>query len=352
MSELRKRELSPEYYEGLRLRFPMMMKFCNWKTLTDITPDSFLKWRNSGHGYAICSQNHFLDTMRVFLNWVAGRYNLENPLKLIQKTPKRRKSSNGPRAFTEDELARLYAAAPRRQFFYRFMTFTGLRHKEARRLQWGDVKLDILPTLFLRPEATKGRRADELPIVSLLVPDLQKARPVWAKETTPVFHRGVPNHTTFHRDCAKAGIPYKDGLDRTIGFHTFRRTFITLLQKLEVPSRVIAKLARHKSLNFTDYLYTDATQLPDRQKIEVLGNLNLTPASQRFFAPQIAPQKSAQNGFKLGKSVLAQNAFEACTVLQTVESEATCVAPANPVQNWQNLKVVGEQGLEPWTSCV
>jgi integrase len=247
-----------------------MLRFCKWQTLTDINAKSFIDWRNSDHGYAIRTQNHYFDSVRVFLNWIERVYEIPNPLKRIQKLEVPKLSSNGPRAFTEEELRRLYDAAPRRSNFYRLMACTGLRHKEIRRLCWGDIALNSQPVITLRPEATKSRRADQLPIFSELVPELRAMRPVWAKDITPLFYRGVPTITTLHKDMARASISEKDNLGRSVGFHTFRRTFITALQKRNVPSRVIMQLARHKSLRFTDFTYTDATQLALTEGIEAL----------------------------------------------------------------------------------
>ncbi len=347
MKEKRKSEVSVDYLNNLRLRFPQIVKYCRWKTLSDITPKSLLDWRNSNHGFSVRYQNHFLDAMRVFLNWAERTYQTPNPLKHLQKLRVPQPSSDGPRAFTEDELSRLYAAAPRRRFFYRLLALTGLRHKEASRLIWADVRLDgDNPGLFLRPEATKSRRADWLPILKDLVPEFRAARPVFAKPETRVFWKGAPNMETLHRDFAKAGIQHQDDLGRAAGFHTFRRTFISHLQKRGVHSRVIMQLARHKSLRMTDVTYTDATQLPLREGIETLANLvkagtpNLAPVS----LPE--PLKSGQKGVLKEIDVHPKKSQNLTSGSQPVESEAVYPLPSLVVQDCPILKVVGEQGLE------
>ena len=94
----------------------------------------------------------------------------------------------GPRAFSEEELEKLFAIANSyRRLIYRFLAFTGLRRIEAQGLQWGDPHLDdTTPGLFLRAEATKARRADWLPILPALIAELEASRPVYWKPDTLV----------------------------------------------------------------------------------------------------------------------------------------------------------------------
>ncbi len=353
IEDVRKREKSKDYMDNLRLRFPMVLKFCGWKTMSDITPKSFIDWRNSKHGYAVRSQNHFFDTICVFLNWAQRTYETPNPLKNQKKLPKPQPHQEGPRAFTEDELSRLFAVAPRRRFFYRLLTLTGLRHREASRLIWSDARLDGgNPGLLLRPEATKSRRADWLPILLEIVPEFRAARPVFAKPETRVFWKGVPNMETLHRDFAKAGIPLKDELGRPVGFHTFRRSFISYLQRRGIHPRVIMQLARHKSLRHTDWTYTDATQLPLREALQSLANIAAigipTPATDS--RPE--PLKSGQKGVLEANGVQPKKYQDSTTVSQAVGNEAVYPLPSLAVQLCPKFEMVGEQGLEPWTSCV
>ncbi len=351
LKEVRKRERSSEYLRSLKIRFPATLKFCHWKTLSDITAKSFLDWRNSNHGYAVRTQNHFLDSVTVFLNWAERTYEVSNPLKRIQKLPQPQKSMDGPRAFTEDELARLCAAAPRRQFYYRFMAMTGLRHEESRRLLWKDVQLDgENPGLYLRPEATKSRRADWLPILPALVPELCDARPVWAKPETPVFWRGVVKNDTLHLDMAKAGIARADSLGRSAGIHTFRRTFITQLQKAGVPSRVIMQLARHKSLKHTDWVYTDATQLPLKEGLQALAGIAAKPTDHIQNVPRPLPLKSGQNGVLESKPVQTEKSQVVIPDSQPIDNGQVYPLPSLSVQDCPKLKMVGVVGFEPTAS--
>jgi len=350
LKDVRKRERSSDYIEKMEIRIPAVTKGCRWNTPSDVTVKSFVDWRNSQTKYAVRSLNHYLTDTRTFFNWIERTYEIKNPLKRIQKLPVPF-NSNGPRAFSEDELRRIFEAAPRRRFFYRFMTFTGLRHKEARRLQWGDVKLDgENPGLFLRPEATKSRRADWLPIMALLVSELQAYRPVWAKDTTPVFYRGVPKMETLSSDCVKAGVALKDEHGRKAGFHTFRRTFITLLQNARVPSRVIAQLARHKSLRLTDYTYTDATKLPLREGVEALSWLATTPLVSPQTPPLNAPLNFGQTGVFESKAVQVNKSDNVLSIAEVPDLEETWQRLSELDQNCPTLQMVGVVGFEPTAS--
>jgi len=127
----------------------------------------------------------------------------------------------------------------------------------------GDLHLDdSTPGLFLRPEVTKARRADWLPILPVLVRELEAVLPVCWKPDALVFRRDVTAPDTLRKGMEAAGIPLVDKLGRPVGIHTFRRSFISHLQKRGVHSRVIMQLARHKSLSLTDWTYTDTTKLP------------------------------------------------------------------------------------------
>jgi hypothetical protein len=219
------------------------------------------------------------------------------------------------------------------------MAFSGLRRKEAQRLCWGDVQLEDKPGLSLRAEATKARRADWLPIISVIVADFRTMRPENWNANMLVFPRGVPDVDTLHRDMGKAGIPLIDQLDRPAGIHTFRRTFISLLQKLGVHPRIIMQLARHKSLRLTNWTYTDTTMLPLVENVEKLAALAGSPRSSPLF--------SGQNGVFVSKAVQAEKSAPKKSVTQNAESEESWEDLEQFVQGRPNLELVPGVGVEP-----
>ncbi len=315
-------------------------KGCRWSCMGDVAKRSFIEWRDAQTDYEARTLNNYRDAAGAFFNWVDRSYEISNPLARIGDLPVLVKYPQGPRAFTEEELEKLFVVAkPKRRVLYRLLAFSGLRRREAQRLCWGDVHLDeAIPGLFLRPEATKARRADWLPILSVLAVELRAARPDNWKPDMLLFPRGVSDVDTLHRDMVKAGIPLKDRLGRPAGIHTFRRTFISHLQKRAVHSRVIMQLARHKSLRMTDWTYTDATQLPLAEGIESLASMA---------APRSSPRNSGQNGVSVSKAVQEEKSDEKESDPETLEGEDSCHALAHAVQTSPCLDLVPGVGLEP-----
>ncbi len=148
-----------------------------------------------------------------------------------------------------------------------------MRRRELGDLQWRDVHLDAPRThLRLRAEATKSKRADELPLPSHLVRELRAVRPPFCTPTAPVFTT-VPKFDTWKADLKRAGVTYRDeATNEIVGFHSLRVTFISELERAGVSPRTIMELARHTDYRLTAGTYTDrrvldtfgaAAKLPD-----------------------------------------------------------------------------------------
>ena len=346
LESVRKDGRTHDHVRVVKLRFLALAKGCRWTCMVDVTMRNFIEWRDAQTKYQARTLNNYYDAAGAFFNWMDRSYEIPNPLKRVKKLLVPVKYPQGPRAFTEAELLNLFGVAkPKRRFFYRLMAFTGLRRKEAQQLCWGDVHLEDKPGLFLRAEATKARRADWLPILTALVPELRAARPENWKANMLVFPRGVPDPYTLRRDMVKAGIPVIDKLGRPVGIHTFRRTFISQLQKAGVHSRVIMQLARHKSLRMTDSTYTDTTLLPLAEGIE-----SLAPIAAQIvvpISPRSSPRFSGQSRVLVSKPVQAENLGEKNSGTEVVEVENGCHALAHVVQSSPNPHLVPGVGLEP-----
>ena len=346
LASVRKNGRSHDHVRVLKLRFLALTKGCRWACMADVTSRSFMDWRNAQTAYQARTLNNYYEAARAFFNWVDRSYEIPNPLKRVENLSVPVKYPQGPRAFTSTELLSLFAVAkPKRRFFYRLMTLTGLRRKEAKRLCWGDFRLDDQPGLFLRAEATKARRADWLPILQAFVPELLAARPENWHANMLVFPRGVADPDTLRRDMVKAGIPLIDRLGRPVGIHTFRRTFISQLQKAGVHPRVIMQLARHKSLRLTDSPYTDTTLLPLAEGIEALAPI----ATQMVIPidPRSSPRFSGLTGVSVSKAVHVEKPEDKDPVSEVTESEDSCLALSNAVQSSPNDELVPRVGVEP-----
>ena len=116
-----------------------------------------------------------------------------------------------------------------------------------------------------------------------LVEVLRAIRPKDASADDPVFPE-VPSMHMLKKDLAAAGIPYKDRLGRQADFHSLRHTFGTNLSRAGVLPRVAMELMRHSDLRLTMKVYTDATQLPAAEGIDLLPSLIK-------LGPHIGPQE-------------------------------------------------------------
>jgi integrase len=346
---LQKNGRSADHVRIVKLRFLALAKGCRWSCMADVTTRKFIEWRDVQTDYQARTLNNYYEAARAFFNWVDRNYEIPNPLKRVENLDVPVRYPQGPRAFSADELRKLFdIAKPQRRFFYRLMAFTGLRRQEAKRLCWGDIHLEENPGLFLRSEATKARRADWLPILTALATELRAARPENWQANMLVFRRGVADPDTLRRDMTKVGIPLKDSLGRPVGIHTFRRTFISQLQKHGVHSRVIMQLARHKSLRLTDWTYTDTTKLPLAEGIESLAAMaapatpcgsplgidqtaGSMPAKAAQISPRSSPLKSGQNRVLVSKSVQVEKSGSAVVASEVVETEEDCPALAHAV---------------------
>jgi integrase len=63
------------------------------------------------------------------------------------------------------------------------------------------------------------------------------------------------------------------GINKTIGWHTFRHTFSTLIKSLGVDAKVVQELLRHASFKTTMDGYTQALEAPKRQAEAALADL-------------------------------------------------------------------------------
>jgi len=178
------------------------------------------------------------------------------------------------RAFAADEAARLLWAAGPRRLWYETALFTGLRCGELAALRWGDVLLSgKAPSIELRPEATKARRADSIPLRAELAEKLRAARPALGLPTDPVF-RTTPTRATFRRDCDRAGVRWEaDAQGRSLDRHALRVTFVTWLSRAGVAPRTAQMLARHTDIRLTMRNYTDPGLLDARGAVERLPEL-------------------------------------------------------------------------------
>ncbi len=272
VAELKESGRDDVYVGQCQTRLSRLMKECRWTVFSDMTPESFIRWRQSATAtvgtaakpgtnvarMAARTQNHYLEAARAFCRWAMRRKRLAsyplsdvNPVSTVGKLRRQR------RALSDAEVNALLAAVPHRhQLAYRLILATGLRRDELRQLRWGDVQIEPeLACLRLRAETTKGKRADVLPLrqdVAKLLLDCRGD----AGENGRVCPT-LPSMESHKRYLKRAGIAYCDGDGRRVDFHALRHTFGTMLAKAGIPPRLAMALMRHTDMALTMNVYTD-----------------------------------------------------------------------------------------------
>ena len=269
--ELTGNRRSAKYVKNVRAGLLAIGSACGWRRMADVGPADWAAYvgdrqkprAKSGDtdettpGASARTLNNELATLRGFVAWGLGRKTIDtDPLAGLGKVEEAGDRRRVRRALTDTEIVELLRVAGDFEVCYRLAVGTGLRLRETRELQWRDVILDGRPHLQLRPEATKARRGDILPLSADLVERLRAARPQFALPTARVFKRR-PTLDIWETHLRRAGIDYRDAEGRIVGFHSLRVTFITNLQKAGLAPRTVMQLARHTDWRLTGGTYTD-----------------------------------------------------------------------------------------------
>src|SRR5208282_4350903 len=129
------------YQANLRCRLVKLMKDCGWQHSKDVTPDSFMTWRNH-QTLAAKTLNDYLDAANGLMKWMqrAGRLG-QNPLQSVRKVKTAGQEVVQRRACSDDEVRRLLEVAGPRKPVYLTALNTGLRRSELAALQKGDCFL-------------------------------------------------------------------------------------------------------------------------------------------------------------------------------------------------------------------
>ncbi len=262
----------PDYLRITRLRLTKLFNECQWKFLKDITADSFRTWRQKQDRTAK-TLNHYLVSLRTLLNWLESDDKLlRNPLKNVEMTTKEGGKKRPRRAFSEDEIRRLVAAAPTETYrlIIRFAVLTGLRREEIALLRWDDLHLDgNKPYILLRSEAVKNRRGKPHALHASLVGDLVAFKPSEAKSLDCVFPE-IPDMDEHRALLASVGIRYVDEAGRYADFHGFRKTLGTNLQLAGINQRTAMDQMRLSCPRLLDHVYTDAGLLQTAEAVAKL----------------------------------------------------------------------------------
>jgi integrase len=229
----------------------------------------------------------------------ACRYELysENPIHLVRRSAKRRRV---PHILHVEEIKRLLnnvASLPRLLIF--LDVTTGLRQSELFGLRWSDLDFDngeinvvrsVVHGVISRCKTESS--AKPIPMGPHLVELLEEWRKVtryrsdndWlfaskrAKGKRPIWGQSIMRKQ-IHPAIEKLGI------EKRIGWHTFRHSYSTLFRNLGTDIKVQQDLLRHSSARLTLDTYTQAVTPAKREAQNAVVKLLLAAKSGPLVAP-------------------------------------------------------------------
>jgi len=294
VADLRAQGRNGRYVRTVQNAVVKLAADCDWKSVQDVTADSFQTWR-AGQSKAAKTLNEYLGACVALLNWMMrnGRVSA-NALVTVRKVETRGKETLIRRAYSTDEIGRLLAVAGPQRPVYAMAVLTGIRHNELKGLRWGDVDLiSDTPSVAVRSSISKNHKTAFLPLHPDLAVELSALKPAGATSGDLVFKGLVPRSKRFKAHLKAAGIPKKDAQGHVADFHSLRHTFCTSLHCAGASQREAQELMRHSDPRLTASTYTDTKLLGLRAAVEKLS----------LKASQIASQNLVASGHSVSQSV-------------------------------------------------
>jgi len=217
------------------------------------------------------------NVMSVLFNH-ARRYDLydRNPIQWVRQSAKRR---SVPDVLTGDEVRKLLAALkPREQIMVLLDVATGLRQSELFALKWKDVDFEnrqlwVTRSIVQRVVGSCKTEASQKPVP--LHDHLIRVLRNWQRRTA----YQSPESWVFASPQQRGKGPYWEqqllrhhirpaaqrvGIVKRVGWHTFRRTYSTLLRATGAELKVMQELMRHSTIRVTLDTYTQAVTTEKR----------------------------------------------------------------------------------------
>jgi integrase len=262
-------------------------------TLSSIRPIEVECWlRKLLLSRASCAKIRNL--MSVLFNH-ARRYDLfdRNPISLVRQSAKRRTI---PEVLSVNEVQRLLAALTGRERTLVLLDLgTGLRRGELFGLKWKDAdfeakQLSVTRSIVNQVVGPCKTEASQKPVpldaalLEALLTWRQQAK--WREPEDWIFASRINKGRRPYRaetSMRKYIIPAAQGvgINKRIGWHTFRHTYCTFLKAVGADIKVMQELLRHASSRVTMDTYTQAVTSAKRQaQSAVVGLFQKGPESQ------------------------------------------------------------------------
>jgi integrase len=212
-----------------------------------------------------------------------------NPIRFVHQGSKRRRS---PDVLTGPEIKMLIENLPERErTLVLVAASTGLRQSEIFGLKWRDIdfkrgELNVIRSIVCGVVGSCKTESSQKPVP--LHPELAAALLAWRpyckfkSEDDWIFasrlHNGRKPYwgasilRKYIQPAAK-----RLGINKRVGWHTFRHTYSTLLRSLGVEFKVMQELMRHSSLRSTLDVYTQAVAPAKRAAQAAVLSLFISP---------------------------------------------------------------------------
>tara|TARA_R110002073_G_scaffold299270_3_gene466270 strand:+ start:3624 stop:4868 length:1245 start_codon:yes stop_codon:yes gene_type:complete len=288
LDSLKARGLEADYVRKPVQRCRDLFKSLGWRRVADANPTDIRRHLEKSK-WAASTRNHYLVAAKQFFGWLLqdGRIP-RNPIADVRSFKVAYTETFDRAAFTEDEVQllvlpdiqdvrRLYRAD-----VYALMIFSGLRWKEAGRLQVRDIRLDEDGYSMVIPRGKdKSNRGDVIELPSQLTPVIKRF--IDNREPTDrLLHGGVPSRRTFRNDCERAGIERERADGSRIVRYSSRDTYTSVLRSLARSTDQLRALTRHTTRGMEDR-YTDRKTQGLRALVEKMPAL-IPPAHQGALA--------------------------------------------------------------------
>ena len=351
VSDLKAQERKPQHIKDTSRRIDRVIREIGWKTLSEINGAAFVEWR-ANLSVSAKTKKEYLVSLNAFLNWLIRQEKAGvNPLKKVSRVETRGKQVRQARAFTENELARLFTVSGPRTIVYQTLFYTGQRKAEVEALRWADLRInETAASALFRAATTKDKETRSIPLPSALARELRKFQPADEKADKKVFFGLFPHYETFRADLKRAKIPHKDSAGHVVHFHSFRKTHASFAARYGVAQKATQEVLGHSDANLTANIYTEMpsdairTELNKLPWITAKGIENGGEKDAPICAPLLVLGGQLLSGLgKLGDKLNPPKYLNSplkrrvAAALDTIRHE---------------LEMVDATGLEPVTPCV
>jgi integrase len=330
LADLRARKRSESHVKHLEARVKRLLAECRWEHLRDVTADSFQLWRANQKRFSQKTLHEYQTGASSLFAWMERNDRLEsNPLRRVGKVERKGHEKVRRRSFTNEEMRRLLAVAGQFALGYLAAVNTGLRRKELRLVQWGDVHLDVdRPFILVRCATTKNRKAGKIYLKTSLARMLANIKPITVAADQLVLAGRIASMRKMHEHMKAAGIQVFDGQGSKVDFHALRGTYNTNLELAGGSLQVRQELLRHSDPRLTAGAYMDTTRLETAGLIEKLPDF----LEEKKTDTQLDTQKSGASSLDPSQAGIVNWGNEDSKSIVNID-ESQGLAPAVTV--WQ-----------------